>query len=115
MRDRCNPTVFPSLRASRSNLAEYEIATGWRPRNDCRFVEIARVSEEQAQLGIKALRTAHKLNILMAIFLPLTVVSGVFGMSMAYQFEASGWLFWPVLVAALALGLAMKAWVLRDS
>ncbi len=43
--------------------------------------DIAKSTEEQAVLGEEAVRSGLRLNILVAIFLPLTTLSGMFGMN----------------------------------
>ena len=67
---------------------------------------VARRSEEEAE-------AARRLNILAAIFLPLTTLTGVFSMSMQSRtgFEAQPDSFWIVVAAGLGVGL-LAAWML---
>jgi Mg2+ and Co2+ transporter CorA len=75
---------------------------------------LAKQAEEQARLSQKSVRTAQRLNILAAIFLPLTALSSVFGMNLHSGLEdQSILLFWVVLLAGIALGFATRGWVLR--
>jgi hypothetical protein len=72
----------------------------------------ARKAEEQAQLSEQALHASHRLNILAALFFPLTAIASLFGMNLAHGFdEEMPLIFWFVLVMGCALGFAMKAWV----
>lgn len=77
---------------------------------------MAREAEEQAQLGKEALRASHRLNILAALFFPLTAIASLFGMNLAHGMDMdSPMIFWLVFVAGTGLGFAMKAWVLAKS
>jgi hypothetical protein len=78
--------------------------------------DIARRAEQQADLSHQAVQSAHKLNTLMALFLPLTAVASVFGMNLPSGIDhlsANG--FWGVLFAALLLGWLVRLWVLKPS
>lgn len=73
----------------------------------------ARKAEEQSQLSAAALQASHRLNILAALFFPLTAIASVFGMNLAHGMNPeSPFIFWLVLVAGCALGFGMKSWVL---
>ena len=73
----------------------------------------AREAEEQAKLSRAALQASHRLNILAALFLPLTAVASLFGMNLLHGLnEHSVPLFWAVCLVSVALGFAMKGWVL---
>ena len=76
--------------------------------------KIAVESEEQADLSKEALLASHKLNRIAALFLPLTALTSVFGMSMESGLESMGsTLFWAIFVIGVATGFAMKAWVVK--
>lgn len=80
-------------------------------RNALEF-EMARLAEEQARLGEETVRAGHRLNILAALFLPLSAVTGVFGMNLPLGLEqAPGWLTAAVLALSFAIGFGMLAWV----
>lgn len=73
----------------------------------------ARKAEEQARLSEQALHASHRLNILAALFFPLTAIASIFGMNLAHGFnEHKPAIFWAVFVVGCALGFAMKGWVL---
>jgi len=76
----------------------------------------AREAEAQAKLSKQALQASHRLNILAALFFPLTAIASVFGMNLAHGLDQNKVvLFWIVALVSLALGFAMKSWVLGDS
>lgn len=76
----------------------------------------ARKAEEQAKLSEQALHASHRLNILAALFFPLTAIASVFGMNLAHGLsEQDPGIFWVVFVLGCGLGFAMKSWVLGKS
>lgn len=76
----------------------------------------ARKAEEQARLSEQALHASHRLNILAALFFPLTAIASLFGMNLAHGLdEHRPVFFWLVLILGCALGFAMKGWVLGKS
>lgn len=59
-------------------------------------------------------RAAHRLNLVVALFLPLTAIASVFGMNLASGLEtASKSLFWTFLAVGLALGAIMAVLLTR--
>lgn len=76
---------------------------------------IARDNEEQAQLTREALRASHRLNVLAALFFPLTALTSLFGMNFAHGLPGdSPLLFWLITGAGIALGLGLKRWVVAS-
>ena len=76
----------------------------------------ARKAEEQARLSEQALHASHRLNILAALFFPLTALASIFGMQLAHGFDERNPLnFWLVFAVGVVLGLVMKSWVLGKS
>lgn len=74
----------------------------------------ARTAEEQAAQSARIARTGHRLNLLAAIFLPVTAIGGLFGMNLTHGFEEAGpVLFWLVTFAAGAAGGLMLGWTRR--
>lgn len=73
----------------------------------------AREAEAQAALGRQALQASHRLNILAALFFPLTAIASLFGMNLAHGFsEDSPAIFWTVTAGAIAVGFILLTWVL---
>lgn len=73
----------------------------------------AREAELQARLSKEALQASHRLNILAALFFPLTAIASLFGMNLAHGLDQSRVLvFWLVAAVSIALGFWMKGWVL---
>jgi len=73
----------------------------------------ARKAEEQARLSEQALHASHRLNILAALFFPLTAIASLFGMNLAHGLSQSKVvIFWLVALACIVLGFLMKSWVL---
>jgi Mg2+ and Co2+ transporter CorA len=76
----------------------------------------ARDAEAQAQLSRQALQASHRLNILAALFFPLTAVASLFGMNLTHGLdEDKVTIFWVVAAVCSGLGIAMKSWVLAKS
>jgi Mg2+ and Co2+ transporter CorA len=78
---------------------------------------IARQAERQAERTYDMAVSAHRLNLLAAVFLPTVTLSTVFGMNLAHGLEAGGspaWVyFWGVLVVGLACGVVLAQVVAR--
>jgi hypothetical protein len=75
---------------------------------------IARRGEEQAQRAHELVRAGHRLNLLVALFLPLTAIGSLFGMNLANGLEAwnSPWLFWGLLGGGLLVGIIIVVAIL---
>jgi hypothetical protein len=72
----------------------------------------AREAENQARFSREALHASHRLNILAALFLPLTAISSLFSMNFSHGLSThKPALFWFVFVIGVALGLGLKSWV----
>lgn len=73
---------------------------------------MAQRAEEQARLTLQSVDASHRLNVLAAIFFPLTAVSCVFGMNLASGLESDSILaFWTTSALAVTLGLWVRRWV----
>jgi hypothetical protein len=73
----------------------------------------AREAEDQARLGKQTLRASHRLNIIAALFFPLTAIGSLFGMNLAHGMdEGNPAMFWMIFIVGTALGFGMKGWVL---
>lgn len=75
---------------------------------------MAKKSEEQAEQSARIAATGHRLNLLAAVFLPVTALGAVFGMNLAHGLEGAGpALFWLVAGGAMASGAWLLAWTRR--
>jgi hypothetical protein len=77
-------------------------------KNGMEFM-IAKQGEEQAQRSYQIVRAGHRLNLMMAFFLPLTAIGSIFGMHLSHGLENwhAPWMFWGVLAAALFVGVML--------
>jgi Mg2+ and Co2+ transporter CorA len=71
---------------------------------------IARQTEEQAENSEQLLKAGHRLNLLIALFLPLTALGSAFGMNFRHGLEhiTSPLLFWGTLFLGLVVGFFVK-------
>jgi Mg2+ and Co2+ transporter CorA len=75
---------------------------------------LARKSEEQTEQATRLAETGHRLNLLAAMFLPVTALGAIFGMNLTHGFERAGpGMFWLVTIAAAAGGGWMLGWTRR--
>lgn len=70
---------------------------------------IAQKSEQQSQRSYEMALAAHRLNLLAALFFPITAISSVFGMNLPNGLEgtANSSLFWGILCIGLSFGLML--------
>lgn len=77
---------------------------------------VAKKAEEQSAMQRQALIAGHRLNITMALFLPVTAVASLLGMNIPHGLEsAPSWVFFSIVVTCAFLGLFMKYVVLRKA
>ncbi len=73
---------------------------------------VARREEEQADSGQQMAESAHRFNLLAAVFFPLVTISAIFGMNFRHGFEnvdREPMVFWLIVVGGLILGLLIKS------
>lgn len=72
---------------------------------------IARQAEEQARSSAELVVSSYRLNMPVAVFLPLTALGSAFGMNFRHGLEevTTPLLFWAVLVSGVLIGLVVKA------
>ncbi|MGK7873692.1 MAG: hypothetical protein AB4426_10400 [Xenococcaceae cyanobacterium] len=76
---------------------------------------IAKKADEQARLSMQSVRAGDRLNTLVAIFLPLTAITSVFGMNLPHGLEdTSTLLFWSVFLMGIFLGFFIRGWVFKE-
>ncbi len=70
---------------------------------------IAKQAEEQSKRSMELVATGHRLNLLVALFLPLTAIGSIFGMNFIHGMEA--WsapaTFWMLTIGAFLTGLVL--------
>ncbi|MEM9452177.1 MAG: CorA family divalent cation transporter [Cyanobacteria bacterium P01_E01_bin.6] len=78
--------------------------------------KIAQRTEEQAQLSLASVEAGHRLNVLAAIFFPLTAISCLFGMNVVSGLEDnSNITFWTITLISVVIGLWVRRWVLNGT
>lgn len=72
---------------------------------------VARQTEEHARNSEELVRSGHRLNLLVALFLPLTAIASVFGMNLVSGLEEvrTPALFWGILGVGLVMGWLVKS------
>lgn len=72
---------------------------------------IAKQAEQQGKDGQHMLEAAHRLNMIAAVFLPVTAVATLLGMNLRHGLEdfPAPWTFWVTLALTFVLGLWIKA------
>ena len=89
-----------------------ELVTG-DAKNALDYIE-AKEAEEQTVLARRATEAQHRLNMVAALFLPITAVGSVLGMNLHNGFENAGpATFWIVCIGAFATGFVVRALVTR--
>jgi Mg2+ and Co2+ transporter CorA len=77
---------------------------------------LAQQAQQQTFLSLQSLKSSDRLNILMAIFLPLTAITSVFGMNLPSGLENSPiLLFWLIFLGGIFLGFGIRGWVFQKS
>lgn len=72
----------------------------------------AREAEEQARVSQAALRASHRLNVLAALFFPLTALASLFGMNLMHGLDPnSPAVFWGIFAGSVIVGLGIMFWV----
>ncbi len=78
--------------------------------------DIAQRAEDQARLSLDAVITAHRLNVLVAIFFPLTALTAIFGMNITNGLEQQSVLaFWLITGVGIAAGWTVRQWVVAGT
>lgn len=71
---------------------------------------VARNAEESAQNTAHVIESGHRLNLITAMFLPITALGSLLGMNLIHGFETwqKPYAFWAVSAAAFVLGLIVR-------
>jgi hypothetical protein len=74
----------------------------------------ARAAEEQARSAAEAALAQHRLNLLAALFFPITAIGSILGINMRTGLEGSSpGYFWLVLAVALGIGFVIRGTLAR--
>jgi len=74
----------------------------------------ARQAEAQARDARRMAAAAHRLNVLAALFLPLTALAGIFGMNAMPEWMQTQSLFWAVCASGVALGIILALMLRKE-
>jgi Mg2+ and Co2+ transporter CorA len=78
-------------------------------KNALEYTE-AKAAAEQAVFAKKTVDAQHRLNLLAALFFPVTAVASVLGTEMSTGFEKAGpAVFWVIIAASIALGFFIRS------
>jgi len=71
----------------------------------------ARQAEAQSAHSLELAKESHRLNIITAVFLPITALASIFSMTLRSGLESwnAPWLFWGIVLAGVAFGLFMRS------
>lgn len=70
---------------------------------------VARQAEVEARASNELARAGHRLNILAALFLPVTTLAAIFGMNLSHGLGEGAGLFWLIVVAGASVGLMIAS------
>lgn len=72
---------------------------------------VAQRAEEQAETQEHIARSSHRLNLIAALFLPVSAIGSVFGVNLMHGLEtkASPWLFWAFIVLSFIVGFIVRS------
>jgi CorA-like Mg2+ transporter protein len=73
----------------------------------------ARQAEHQAEIARQMTQSAHRLNLLAALFFPLTAVASLLSMDISSGLPNTPRTFWTILIAGCLLGGGIALWVNR--
>jgi Mg2+ and Co2+ transporter CorA len=71
---------------------------------------VAKNAEENAQNTAHVIESGHRLNLITAMFLPITALGSLLGMNLIHGFETwqQPWAFWVVALAAFIVGFIVR-------
>lgn len=73
---------------------------------------LAQETERHTQVNLELARAAHRLNLMVALFLPLTAIASLFGMNLISGLEAyPPWLFWTIFGGGVTIGLIVRYFI----
>ncbi len=108
--------VHRALQQARLRVPEDRDILLWRD-DAAELVRAAELLNDDARFGLQFIAASqaesqaaasHRLNMLVAIFLPLTTLGAVFGMNLPNGVETSGPAFYIILISGLIAGLVLR-------
>lgn len=72
---------------------------------------VAKQSEVQAQTALRMANTSHRLNVLAALFLPMTALTGLLSMSVRADIADTPTNFWLIAIVGVVIGIVMSRMV----
>jgi CorA-like Mg2+ transporter protein len=76
---------------------------------------VAKQAEAQSALAQQMAVTAHRLNLLAALFLPLTALASIFGMEIHSQVKDTPANFWLICLLGVLIGLLVGGFLMRGT
>lgn len=73
---------------------------------------VAKQSEVQAQTALRMANTSHRLNVLAALFLPITALTGLLSMSVRADIADTPTNFWLIAILGVVIGIVMSRMVI---
>jgi len=72
---------------------------------------VAKNAEDNAHNTAHVIESGHRLNLITAMFLPITALGSLLGMNLVHGFETwkQPWAFWVVAVASFLLGIVVRS------
>lgn len=72
---------------------------------------VAQRAEDQAETQEHIARSSHRLNLIAALFLPVSAIGSVFGVNLMHGLEtkASPWLFWTFVILSFIVGFIVRS------
>ena len=108
-REQVDHVEIITFRDQAYNLSRASELLGEDTKNAMEY-DLARVAEEQTRVANDLAKSGHRLNLLAALFLPLTAIASVFGMNLPSGLENVGpWAFWVALALGTAIGLVVRS------
>ena len=74
---------------------------------------VAKQAEAQSALAQQMSVTAHRLNLLAALFLPLTALASIFGMEIHSQVKDTPTNFWLICLLGVLIGLLVGGFLMQ--
>jgi Mg2+ and Co2+ transporter CorA len=108
-REACDDRELINLR-DRSGEVERALELVVGEAKDGLDYTVARRAEEQAALSLRLSQHSNKLNVIAAVFLPITALTSIFSMTLRSGLEgfADPYVFWAVAGFGAALALTLK-------